>query len=329
MALPNQLARLEQTAETSLEIRSQVDRVLSGTASVNVYRDGEFVGEALRVGSTSVYSFIDNNIPAGIHVYTTNVVDGAYTGPISAGYSVEVLADVSSGFILMEDSGHILMEDSGGILMESGTVTPEPDPFMRDDFVGEPGILLEGRVPNITTAGRAWYGVSAQGDDTAFYRLTGGGQAEVLPTTNGFVAWANIDLPNITTAEFELVLQNTTAVDPLVTAPGGTMWFIELHLGAHVARAGVMSGLVYLNNSNTGAGGGDPISNLGQGGAAVKFNVSWGDGVLTLRVDDVQVGTMSVNGESVGNPNGDGWLYMEVASGNMIQHVEVAGESLA
>ena len=327
MALPDQLARLSQTLETSLEIRSQVDRVLGAEANVNIYRDGTFIGEALRIGATDVYSFIDTNITPGVHSYTTNIVDGSYTGPMSVGYSVEVM-EVPGGYILMEDSGIVLEETSGGLLMEGGVDAPGLTVFMRDDFDGAALGGFEGRTPNITTAGRSWYGASDQLNGSAFYEITGDGFGISQPGGTGNVAWVNIDLPVMTKVNFEITLRNAIASAELVTAGGAALvFFIELHLGGHVARAGIQGGAVYLNSSNTGAGGGDPVSGLGAGGATVKFNVEWGDGLLRLLINDTLMGQMTVDAPGFpGSPDGDGWLYMEVANNNMADYVQVSGQ---
>jgi serralysin len=78
----------DSTDDTTPVLSGTLNVELTAGQSVAVYRDGVLLGSAIVAGTT--WTFADTGLAEGGYTYTAQVVEGAQSGPLSAGFSLTV-----------------------------------------------------------------------------------------------------------------------------------------------------------------------------------------------------------------------------------------------
>jgi hypothetical protein len=331
---PHQVPKGGMTHETALVIvRVEVDRILSDDMVVVIKRDGVVLGSANYVG-LRVYEFIDDTdkgSTAGTMqvVYTAFVTNGSYVSPESPVYPVILPAipspPVVSDHILMEDATDIWMEtgDPDVILLEViGSVPPQPGPglMVLDEFDGASSVNIVGRVPNLSDNGEAW--IAATSTATQQMLMTGTGEVRVNAVAHTDLSNMQLQLSDTTAVRVEILMRSEDGISKLADIPATSLILhLRLDLGANHIEFNIYQSTdisaeiiapieTVIKGANVWGAGGDPV----------QFDFYWQQNWAGIYADGILIVETTVNALS---PVGPGPLTLNVASGNLIEYIEV------
>jgi hypothetical protein len=204
-------------------------------------------------------------------------------------------------------------------------IIPETEVVMfRDDF-NSGSVLLNGRIPNITEENKAWRDASTNSGGTNAEFQVGGGFAQVVAGSQDSIAYAFMDFDaTVENLRLELVLRSTSGASALARAPNEEIFLATLRSwDGGEAEMGIKNiGWTHLRTSELGNAGEEYPATLGAAGAPVKFVLEWTPTGANMYIDDVLVTSQVLAGSGVPSGAG-GYLYLEVAGGNVVDYVEV------
>ena len=249
--------------------------------------------------------------------------------------TVPVIAVPTSRFFLHEES----TADYYDIQMQLGD--PVGSTYIRDDFDGTSGVDFQGRVPNISTTGEAWYDLTL-GEESGWYEFQTQGDGSMAaiyqPGADSGAAYGKLgagSLGGTVTVRFNVRNMDGTS-DAISRA---TVGYAYVNIGDSSSGGDPVIEVqfrnddlicYYPNASEFPESGGNLPSPAGLAGALAEGQVVWGDGYLTVTYNGLVLLDHPVRDDETSlpqSPVGDVWVEFALAGGNAMEFIEIKAET--